>query len=269
MRTALKWTGIVAGSLVVLALVAGVALYVVGSGKIDATYDVAVAPLIVDVDVTLDVRQMEMALKRLRSYTREGAEEELDLERTIAETARNAGELEVCTRPPTRPNTRVVLMMDVGGSMDPYVQMMSRLFSATKKATHWKELRTYYFHNCVYGRLYKTEKFDEPLYVSDMLHEVGRDHKLVIVGDALMAPYELMRQGGVMSATDRTALTGIGWLMMLKDHFRHSAWLNPEPPRYREGTTLQQVRSVFDMYHLTLEGLSEAMVHLNKGSRRL
>lgn len=220
-------------------------------------------------DVTLDVRQMEMALKRLRSYTRDGAEEELDLERTIAETARNAGELEVCTRPPARANTRVILMMDVGGSMDPYVQMMSRLFSATKKATHWKELRTYYFHNCVYGRVYKTDKFDDPIYINDVLHECGREYKLVMVGDALMAPYELMRQGGVVSPTDRTALSGHAWLMTLKDHFRHSVWLNPEPPKYWQGTTIQQVKDVFEMFHLTLEGLSEAMVHLNKGSRRL
>lgn len=219
-------------------------------------------------DVTLDVRQMEMALRRLRAYTREGGEEELDLQRTIDETARNAGELEVCTRPPRRPNTRVILMMDVGGSMDPYVEMMSRLFSATKKATHWKELRTYYFHNCVYGRVYRTDKFDEPMYVTDLLHECGRDHKLVMVGDALMAPYELMRQGGALSATDRSSLTGISWLLMLKEYFRHSVWLNPEPPNYWEGTTIQTVRGVFDMHHLTLEGLSTAMTQLNRGSKR-
>ena len=108
-------------------------------------------------DLALDVRQMEMALRRLRMWHREGGDEELDLDGTIDKTASNAGELEVVTRPPIRPNTRVILMMDVGGSMDPYVDLMNRLFSATKKATHWKELRTYYFHNCVYGRVYKTE----------------------------------------------------------------------------------------------------------------
>jgi len=219
-------------------------------------------------DLTLDVRQMEMALKRLRAYAREGAELELDLDGTIDATAKNAGELEVKLRPESRPNTRVILMMDVGGSMDPYAQLMSRLFSATRKATHWKELRTYYFHNCPYGRVYKTETFDDPLYVTDLMHECGREYKLVMVGDALMGPYELMRQGGAMSATDRTALSGIGWLMHLREHFRHSVWLNPEPPSYWEGSTINEVRKVFDMYHLTLDGLSQAMTKLNQGSKR-
>lgn len=219
-------------------------------------------------DLTLDVRQMEMALKRLRTYARQGAELELDLDGTIDATAKNAGELEVKLRPESRPNTRVILMMDVGGSMDPYAQLMSRLFSATRKATHWKELRTYYFHNCPYGRVYKTESFDDPLYVADLMHECGRDYKLVIVGDALMGPYELMRQGGAMSATDRTALTGLGWLIHLREHFRHAVWLNPEPPAYWDGTTIAQVKQVFDMYHLTLDGLSQAMTKLGQGSKR-
>jgi uncharacterized protein with von Willebrand factor type A (vWA) domain len=219
-------------------------------------------------DLALDIRQMEMALKRLKHFIREGAEEELDLEGTIRETARNAGELEVVTHPPSRPNTRVVLMMDVGGSMDPYVELMSRLFSATKKATHFRELRTYYFHNCVYGRVYKTERFDEPVYVNDLLQECGRHYKLIMVGDALMAPYELLRQGGALSAEDRTTLPGIGWLLMLQKHFRKSVWLNPEPNTYWEGTTIEYVRNVFEMFPLTLDGLAQGMTHLNKGGQR-
>ena len=217
-------------------------------------------------DVALDIRQMEMALRRLRSFIREGVEDELDLDRTISETARNAGELEVVVRPPSRPNTRVILLMDVGGSMDPYAQMMSRLFSATKKATHFKELRTYYFHNCVYGRVYETERFDEPIWINDLLHECGRHYKLIIVGDALMAPYELLRQGGAISVNDRNTLPGIAWLMMLQQHFRNAVWMNPEPQAYWGGTTIDHVRQVFDMFPLTLEGLSEGMTHLNRGT---
>lgn len=215
-------------------------------------------------DVTLDVRQMEMALRRLRMFHREGAEEELDLEATIDATAKNVGELEVVTRPPSRPNTRVILLMDVGGSMDPYVEPMSRLFSAAKKATHWKELRTYYFHNCIYGRVYKTETFDDPIWVNDLLHECGRHYKLIIVGDALMSPYELMRQGGAISLNDNNAQPGIAWLMQLQQHFRSSAWLNPEAPAYWEGNTIAAVRQVFDMFPLTLEGLTQAMQHLSR-----
>jgi uncharacterized protein len=216
-------------------------------------------------DLALDMRQMEMALRRLRMWHREGAEEELDLDGTIDKTASNAGELGVVTRPPIRPNTRVILMMDVGGSMDPYVDLMSRLFSATKKATHWKELRTYYFHNCVYGKVYKTERFDDPVWVQDLLHECNSTYKLIMVGDALMAPYELMRQGGALSINDNNALPGIGWLLMMQQHFKSSAWLNPEPPTYWDGNTIQAVRQVFEMFPLTLEGLSQSMQHLSRG----
>lgn len=218
-------------------------------------------------DLALDVRQMEMALRRLRMFHREGGEEELDLDGTIDRTAQNAGELEVVVRPPMRPNTRVILMMDVGGSMDPYVDMMSRLFSATKKATHWKELRTYYFHNCVYGRVYKTERFDDPVWVQDLLHECGRHYKLIMVGDALMAPYELMRQGGAISLNDNNALPGIAWLTMLQQHFKSSVWLNPEPPAYWDGNTIQAVRHVFEMFPLTLEGLTHSMQYLSRAKK--
>jgi uncharacterized protein len=220
-------------------------------------------------DLTLDVRQMEMALRRLRMWEREGADEELDLDATIAATAKNVGELEVVTRPPNRPNTRVILLMDVGGSMDPYVEPMSRLFSAAKKATHWKELRTYYFHNCIYGRVYKTERFDDPIWVNDLLHECGRHYKLVIVGDALMSPYELMRQGGAISLNDDNAMPGIAWLMHLQQHFKSSAWINTEPPAYWHGNTIEAVRHVFEMFPLTLEGLTQAMQHLSRGKASL
>jgi uncharacterized protein with von Willebrand factor type A (vWA) domain len=220
-------------------------------------------------DIALDMRQMEMALRRLRMWQREGADEELDLDATIDATAKNVGELEVVTRPLNRPNTRVILMMDVGGSMDPYVDLMSRLFSATKKATHWKELRTYYFHNCVYGRVYKTERFDDPVWVKDLLHECGSHYKLIVVGDALMAPYELMRQGGAISIDDTNALSGIGWLTMLQQHFKSCVWLNPEPPSYWEGNTISAVRQVFEMFPLTLEGLTHSMQFLSRGRPRV
>src|SRR4029077_15320191 len=108
-------------------------------------------------DLVLDVRQIEVALRKLRSFDREGHQNELDLEKSIDATARNFGELEIVLRKPRRPNTRVILMMDVGGSMDPYARLVSQLFSAAKRATHWRELRTYYFHNCVYGRVFRTE----------------------------------------------------------------------------------------------------------------
>lgn len=213
-------------------------------------------------DLTLDVRQMQLALRKLRSFARLGGEEELDLEGTVAETARNAGELEVVTRPPRRPNTRVILMMDVGGSMDPFAHLCSRLFTATKKSTHFKELRTYYFHNCIYGHVYETERFTDPVRIDDLLHECGPHYKVIMVGDALMAPYELFSPGGSIHLSGTERVEGIVWLMRISKHFRRSVWLNPEPQRFWSGNTIEQIRGVFDMFPLTLEGLGEAMTHL-------
>jgi hypothetical protein len=216
-------------------------------------------------DLTLDIRQMSVALRKLRAFAREGGEEELDLDGTIDETAKNAGELEIVTRPPRRPNTRVILLMDVGGSMDPYAHLVSRLFTAASKSSHFKELRTYYFHNCVYGHVYRTERFDEPVRVTDVLNECGPHYKLIVVGDALMAPYELLHAGGALDLGDEHGTEGIVWLMRLADHFDRTAWLNPEPENYWHGNTIEYVRNVFDMFPLTLSGLGEAVTHLTKG----
>jgi uncharacterized protein with von Willebrand factor type A (vWA) domain len=217
-------------------------------------------------DVVLDTRQMAVALRKLRAFTREGAPDELDVEGSIAATAKNAGELEVVTRPPRRPNTRVVLMMDVGGSMDPYAHLVSRLFSVAKQATHFKELRTYYFHNCVYGRVFENATLTGGISVPDLIGQVGRHFKLVMVGDALMAPYELTLRTDVHG---RYALDdgkeGLVWLMELARHFERSAWLNPEPIQTWRGNTIAAVRNVFDMFPLTLDGLGEAVGHLTKG----
>ena len=220
-------------------------------------------------DLTLDVRQMQIAMRKLRTFRREGAEEELDLEGTIAETAKNAGELEVVVRPLRRPNTRILLMMDVGGSMDPFAHLCSRLFSAAKKSTHFKELRTYYFHNCVYGHVYETERFTDPVRLTDLLHECGPHYKLIMVGDALMAPYELMSPGAsIQYDGDGERAEGLVWLMRLARHFRKSVWLNPEPERYWVGNTIEAIRGVFDMFPLTLDGLGASMTHLMRGGSK-
>jgi uncharacterized protein len=217
-------------------------------------------------DVVLDVRQIEMALRKLRAFAREGADRELDIDGTIDATAKNAGELEVITRPPRRPNTRVILMMDVGGSMDPYAELMSQLFSASKRATHWKELRTYYFHNCVYGKVYKSDGFRDPVSVRDVIAECGKNYKLVLVGDALMAPYELLGSTGYGGEDDK--IPGVAWLMQLREHFDRSVWLNPERPSAWPATTIETIASVFPMFQLTLEGLGEAVNELVRGGKR-
>jgi hypothetical protein len=214
-------------------------------------------------DLVLDVRQIEVALRKLRSFLREGTIEELDIEATIDATAKNAGELEIITRPPRRPNTRVVLMMDVGGSMDPYAHLMSQLFSAAKRATHWKELRTYYFHNCIYGKVYKTEGFQEPVKIPDLIRECGKNYKLVLIGDASMAPYELLGSSGY----GEERAPGIAWFHMLRNHFDRSVWLNPDGIGPYAHPTVDAIKEVFPMYALTLEGLGQAVGELMRGSR--
>ena len=216
-------------------------------------------------DLTLDVRQMQVALRKLRAFAREGVEDELDLEGSIAETAKNAGELEVVLRPPRRPNVRVLLVMDVGGSMEPYAHLVSRLFSAASKASHFKELRHYYFHNCVYGHVYKDERFTQPVRVRDLLGECGPHYKLIFVGDALMAPYELLAAGGSIDLGDENRVEGIRWLQILEQHFERSAWLNPEPDKYWTGNTIEYVKNVFAMFPLTVHGLGDAVTHLTRG----
>jgi uncharacterized protein with von Willebrand factor type A (vWA) domain len=218
-------------------------------------------------DAILDSRQLSVALRKLRGFVREGVDDELDLEGTIDETARNAGELEIVLRPPRRPNTRVILLMDVGGSMDPYAQVMNRLFTASKKATHWKELRTYYFHNCVYGTVYEDARFTKPIKVRELIGDCGPHYKLIVVGDALMAPYELLQPGGSIDLGEDNGVEGIVWLMMLEDHFERAVWLNPEPQRYWYGNTIEYVRNVYSMFPLTVEGLGEAVTHLIKGGK--
>lgn len=210
-------------------------------------------------DLVLDVRQLGVALRKLRAFTREGQPDELDLDQTIDKTAKNLGDLEVVTRAPRKSNTRVILMMDVGGSMDPYAHLMSRLFTAAKKATHFKELRTYYFHNCVYGRVYKNARFSEPVTISQLFAETDRRYKLIVVGDALMAPWELMSVSGWK---EDEGLEGFAWMMKLREHFPASAWLNPEPPSAWWQTTIDVLRKVFPMYPLTLEGLGDAVGQL-------
>lgn len=218
-------------------------------------------------DITLDIRQLELALRRLRAFVREGSELELDVAATIDATARNAGDIEVITRPPSRPDTHLILMIDVGGSMYPYMELMSQLFSATQKATHFKELRTYYFHNCVYGQVYGTTAFDEPLGVPDLLRQCGSHYKLIMVGDAYMAPYEL-HLGGPWAPHDAAHISGLGWLGMLREHFTNTVWLNPEPLSRWRGTTIEDIGTVMPMFPLTLDGLSEAMTLLNRSATR-
>ncbi len=221
-------------------------------------------------DLVLDVRQIEVALRKLRSFVREGGQEELDIEATIDATARNAGELEIITHPPRRPNVRVILMMDVGGSMDPHIKLVSELFSAAKRATNFRELKSYYFHNAIYGRLFATETFRDPIPVSQVLRECeGHKYHLILVGDAAMHPGELHSDGPWYRAhaVGSERMTALHWFRVLADHFKRSAWLNPDKEQYWYGT-VQELKHTFPMFPLTLDGLGDAISRLSRGQRR-
>jgi uncharacterized protein with von Willebrand factor type A (vWA) domain len=219
-------------------------------------------------DVVLDVRQIDVALRGLRRLGREGAIEELDLDETIDKTSKNAGDIDIVFRPPRRNRVKVILMMDVGGSMDPYAELVSRLFTAASRAGRFAKFRSFYFHNCVYNSVYEDANFRRGVAVADLLANSDRDEKLVVVGDALMHPAELLDPGGSMYLYSQNRASGIEWLRRLNAHFRSATWLNPEPDKFWAGTTIEVIASVFAMYPLTLDGLAQAVRYLVRGGLR-
>lgn len=220
-------------------------------------------------DRVLDVRQIDVALRRLRRLGREGADMELDLDETIQHIGKNAGELELVFRPPRRNRMKLILLMDVGGSMDPYAQMVERLFSAASRTGRFSRFRYYYFHNCVYDAVYEDAEFQKPVPVRELIQSSRQDERLVVVGDALMHPGELLSPYGHIQWNVRNPKTGATHLKELAGFYKHSAWLNPEPRRYWPQTTIEVVADIFPMFMLTLEGISEAVNQLVRANRRV
>jgi uncharacterized protein with von Willebrand factor type A (vWA) domain len=213
-----------------------------------------------DGDVELNTRNIKVALRKLRRFAREGVPEELDLEGTIEGTAKNAGWLDLHMVPERRNRVKVLLFLDVGGSMDPHVRVCEELFSAAK--SEFRHLEHFYFHNCVYDQVWRdnSRRSFERVATQDVLHKYGPDWKLVFVGDAAMSPYELTQAGGSVEYSN--AEPGIVWLKRLFDHFRRVAWWNPEPARAWEYTrSTQLVLQVLGprMFPLTLSGIGEGI----------
>jgi uncharacterized protein with von Willebrand factor type A (vWA) domain len=216
-------------------------------------------------DVVLDVRQIDMALRGLRRLGREGAEEELDLDDTVDETCRNGGELELVFRPPRRNRVKLILLMDVGGSMDPFANLVGRLFTAASRSGRFARFRSYYFHNCIYEQVYEDARFRHGVPVGDLLAGSDREERLVVVGDALMHPAELLDPGGAIYYYHHNRSAGVEWLRRINEHYRRAVWLNPEPRRFWPRTTAEVVASVFPMWELSLEGLEDAVRYLVRG----
>ncbi len=213
----------------------------------------------------LGTRNIKVALRRLRRFAREGSAEELDLPDTIRATAANAGYLDIKMVPERHNNVKVLLLMDVGGTMDEHIARVEEMFSAAK--AEFKHLEFYYFHNCVYDFMWRNNKrrFAEKFATWDILRKYNKDYKLIFIGDASMSPYEIVQPGGSVEYNNEEA--GAEWIQRLTHAFPKYAWINPEPQgvwQYRQSISIIQQLVSNRMYPMTLKGLEDAMRMLSK-----
>lgn len=218
-----------------------------------------------DDSVELGTRNIKVALRRLRKFTRVGLEEELDLDDTIRSTAKNAGLLDIKMVAEKKNAVKVLIFFDAGGSMDPYVKICEELFSAAK--TEFKHLEYYYFHNMLYDYVWRDNfrRFQEKTDTYDLLRTYGSDYKIIFVGDASMSPYEIESPGGSVEYYNKES--GAEWMERVTDSWEKVVWLNPVREDYWEHTpSIQRVRQLVDnrMFPLTLGGLEEGMALLTK-----
>ena len=218
-----------------------------------------------DDSVELGTRNIKVALRRLRKFAREGAPEELDLDTTIDKTARNAGWLDLHMRPERHNAVKVLMFLDIGGTMDDHIKLCEELFSAAK--TEFKHLEYFYFHNCLYDYVWKDNRrrHAERTRTFDIMHKYAHDYKLVFVGDATMSPYEILQPGGSIEYSNDEA--GAVWLKRMLEVYHKAVWLNPEPEEiwpYRQSIGI--IREIMGgrMYPTTIVGLERAMRALVK-----
>jgi uncharacterized protein with von Willebrand factor type A (vWA) domain len=218
-----------------------------------------------DDSIELGTRNIKMALRRLRKFARSGAEDELDLPDTIHSTAHNGGLLDIKMVPERRNAVKVLLLFDVGGSMDPYVKTCEELFSAAR--IEFKHMEYFYFHNFIYDGLWQNSemRYDEVTATHDILRKYGSDYKIIFVGDAAMATYEITHSGGSIDFMNREP--GANWLKRFNENYDKMVWLNPTPKQYWQHT--QSTKVIQDlmedrMYPLTLKGMEEAMGYLSR-----
>ncbi len=218
-----------------------------------------------DDSVELGTRNIKVALRRLRRFARDGSPDILDLDDTIRSTARNAGWLDLKMVPERHNAVKVLLFLDVGGSMDDHIKLCEELFSAAR--TEFKHLEYYYFHNFLYERVWKDNRrrMQEKISTWDVMHKYGQDYKLVFVGDATMSPYEITYPGGSVEHTNPEA--GAVWLQRMLEIYEHAIWINPQPEahwEYHESIEITKQLMGDRMFPLTLDGLDRAMRVLSK-----
>jgi uncharacterized protein with von Willebrand factor type A (vWA) domain len=215
-------------------------------------------------DLVLDTRQIGLALSRLRRLSRDGEREELDLDRTIKKTGDNAGDISLVYRKENRNSVKLLLLMDVGGSMTAYSQLSERLFSAAYASKHFRHFQHYYFHNCPYDMLYHDIGRMEGIPTQQILRDLDDSWHLIIVGDAAMSPHELLMRGGAVDWFQQNSEPGVYWLEALKQKFAKAIWLNPEPAAQWGLPSTQIVMKSFTMFPLTIAGLENGISHLRR-----
>jgi len=218
-----------------------------------------------DEDEQLNTRSIQMALRRLRQFARQGAAEEFDLPGTIEHTARDGGLLNIRMRPERRNTVKLLILFDIGGSMDAHIEECQALFSACR--TEFKHLEYYYFHNFLYESVWKNNqrRHSERTPTYDLLHTYGSDWKVIIVGDASMAPYEISHAGGSVEHWNEEP--GYLWMQRFMQHFDKLVWLNPYPEhawRYTQSIGMTRELVEGEMYPMTLAGLEQAMQSLSR-----
>jgi len=222
-----------------------------------------------DDSVEIGTRNMKLALRRLRQFARQGAAEELDLDDTIHSTARNAGMLDLKFVPQRHNTVKVLLFLDVGGSMDEHVKVCQELFSAAR--SEFKHMEYYYFHNFIYESLWKDNgrRVRERVSTYDLMHTYGSGHKLIFIGDAAMSPYEIIHPGGSVEHWNEEA--GAAWMGRLLTTYPNAIWLNPEPLEHWEYTpSIGITKKIMNerMFPLTLAGLDQGIGELQKTAVR-
>lgn len=219
-------------------------------------------------DRILDTRQIGLALKKLRQWEMAGPADQLDIEQTIDRTCRNAGEIELVVKRNRKSMVKLILIMDVGGSMTPHASVCERLFSAAFAAKHFKALKYYYFHNCPYDFLYEDISQNERIPTTEVFREHDSSWFVLMIGDAAMHPWELTMPGGNIDYFQHNETPGIKWLDSIRQHFPKSAWINPEMPSQWQIPSTQIVQKIFpNMFAMTLEGLEQAVHNLLEQSR--
>jgi len=221
-------------------------------------------------DAAIGTRQFEFALRKLRQLSSkvEGPREELDLNETVRETGDKGGMLQLVWTRGRKNMVKVALVMDSGGSMDPYMRLCSQLFTAMNRSSHFKDLRFFFFHNCIYQHIYLNPSCNmkSAIRTEDFLRMLGPDYKVILLGDASMAPSELTMPGGAIDWSLHNDEAGITWLRRIAAHFNHAVWLNPIPEpfwdRVTGSYTISAIRDVFPMFELTVEGLDGAIKKL-------